>query len=148
MSQSELPRPLVVLGLAGLAPQAFCLALAMMGGSLHWVGLAAGCFYAALILSFLGGMWWMAGLMAGERRSSVYALAVAPSLMGWIALLPWVFAWRWPGPSLIALGLLLLVSPLADAALSRSIALPAGWLRLRIIMAVGLGLLTLALTAV
>lgn len=148
MSRSDLPRPLVALGLAGLAPQAFCLLLAMMGGSLHWVGLAAGCFYAALILSFLGGMWWMAGLMAGERDEAIYVLAVAPSLAGWAALLPWVFAWRWPGPSLAALGLLILLSPLVDIAISRRIAMPAGWLRLRAIMAGGLGLLTLALAVV
>ena len=138
---------MVWLGLAGLLPQALCLALALMSGPYHWVGLAAGCFYAAIILSFLGGMWWMAGVMAGERQSWIYMLAVIPSLAGWFALLPWVFGWEWPGPSLVLLGVLLLISPLADVAIGRLFAPPLGWLKLRMAMAGGLGLLTLALVA-
>lgn len=148
MPQSELPRPLVVLGLAGIAPQALCLGMALLGGPFHWVAIAAGCFYAALILSFLGGLWWMAGLLAGDRRAAPYVLAVVPSLAAWAALLPWAFGWRWPGPSLGVLGLLLLLSPLADLMLARSIAVHRSWLSLRVTMASGLGLLSLALAVV
>lgn len=140
-----LPRPLVWLGLAGILPQALCLATALLSEPWRWVALAAGCFYAALILSFLGGLWWMAGLLAGERRGWIYGLSVVPSLAGWAALLPWLLGWPWPGPSLAALGLILLASPLADALIARTIAFPAGWLRLRVMMAGGLGLLTLGL---
>ena len=143
-----LPRPLVVLGLAGLLPQAVCLMMAVQDGPSHWFAIAAACCYAAVILSFLGGMWWMAGALTGLREPWVYGMAVVPSLAGWAALLPWCVGWTWPGPSLAALGLLLLVSPLADAALVSRVALPAGWLRLRSTMAGGLGLLTLAIAAV
>ena len=143
-----LPRPLVWLGLAGVVPQAPCLAAALLSEPWRWVALAAGCFYAGLILSFLGGLWWMAGLLAGERRSWIHGLAVVPSLAGWAALLPWLLGWPWPGPSLVVLGLLLLASPLADGVIARAIAFPAGWLRLRTAMAGGLGLLTLGLSAV
>ena len=147
MERSALPRPPVWLGLAGLLPQAACLTLALMPGPYRWAGLAAGCFYAAIILSFLGGMWWMAALGSRERSFGIYGVAVIASLAGWLALLPWVFGWAWPAPSLTALGVLLLLSPLADLMIARDIAPPPGWLRLRIIMAGGLGLLTLALAA-
>ncbi len=148
MFSTRLPRPLVFLGLAGCAPQAICLALVLLSGPYQWVGLAAGCFYAAIILSFLGGLWWMAALLAGQTKAWIYILAIFPSLAGWLALLPWVFGLSWPGPSLIALGLILLVSPLVDIVFSRHIAVPSGWLRLRVIMATGLGGLTLAISLV
>lgn len=147
MTRSALPRPLVLLGLSGWVPQAACLGLVMLSEPLGWTAMAAGCFYAAVILSFLGGMWWMAGLLDGERRAWIYLLAVTPSLASWGALLPWVAGWPWPGPSLVVLGLLLLASPMADAVIARHIAFPHGWLRLRAIMAAGLGSLTLALAA-
>jgi hypothetical protein len=142
-----LPRPLVLLGLAGLAPQAVCLVLAAQGEN-HYFAIAAGCCYAAIILSFLGGLWWMAGLLAGRQQAWIYGVAVLPSLAGWAALLPWCVGWRWPGPSLVGLGLALLLSPLADAALARRMAMPSGWLMLRGLMAGGLGLLTLMIAAV
>ena len=145
---ASLPRSLVAFGLLGMAPQAICLGFAMQGGADHWFALAAGCCYAAIILSFLGGLWWMAGLLGGVRAGWVYGLAVVPSLIGWAALLPWCVGWRWPGPSLAVLGLTLLASPLVEVVLSRRVALPAGWLGLRSVMAIGLGVMTLLLAAV
>ncbi len=143
----QLPRPLIYFGLAGLLPQAVCLVLACGDGESHWFALAAGCCYAAIILSFLGGLWWMAALLAGLREPWIYGLAVMPSLAGWAALLPWCIGWRWPGPSLVALGLVLLASPLVDILLARRMSMPPGWLRLRGILACGLGGLTLAIAA-
>ena len=134
-----LPRPLIAFGLAGLLPQLICLTLVYHGGPERWVALAAACFYAAIMLSFLGGLWWMAGLLSGLRASWVYGLAVLPSLIGFAALLPWGWGWNWPGPSLVALALALFASPLVDRALARHMALPSSWLRLRVIMAGGLG---------
>ncbi len=147
MNQSRLSRPLVFLGLAGWAPQAICLLMALRPGAYQDAALSAGCLYAAIILSFLGGLWWMAGLLTQEKRAWLYLLAVAPSLGGWAAVLPLAFGGIWPGPSLIALGLMLLASPLADLLIARHIVFPAGWLRLRLAMATGLGLLTLVLAA-
>lgn len=143
----SLPRPLIAFGLAGLLPQLICLALVYHGGPERWVALAAACFYAAIMLSFLGGLWWMAGLLSGQRASWVYGLAVMPSLIGFAALLPWGWGWNWPGPSLVALALTLLASPLVDRALARHMALPSSWLRLRVMMAGGLGILTLLIAA-
>ena len=142
-----LPRPPVVLGLGGLLPQAICLVLVVHGGPERWIALAAACFYAALILSFLGGLWWMAGLLSGQRELWVYGVASVPSLIGLAALLPWSVGWDWPGPSLVALALALLASPLVDRVLARHVDFPAGWLRLRVMMTTGLGLLTLLIAA-
>lgn len=147
VSRSTLPPAVTVLGLAGWLPQALCIWAVVDKGPYQWTAKAAGCFYAALILSFLGGLWWMAGLLGGVRKSGLYVVAVLPSLAAWAALLPWSEGWHWPGPSLVALGLLLLASPLVDRKLSGDVSLPQGWLRLRMWMAGGLGILTLALAA-
>lgn len=148
MPKTFLPRPLVAFTLAGLLPQAICLALVLQGGPERWFATAAACFYAAIILSFLGGLWWMTGMLGGVRAGWVYALAVMPSLIGFAALLPWSLGWRWPGPSLVVLALALLASPLVDFTLARHVAFPSGWLRLRVIVASGLGLMTLLIAAV
>jgi hypothetical protein len=113
----------------------------------RWLAIAGACFYVAVILSFLGGLWWMAAMLSGLRQAGVYLIAVVPSLAAWMALLPWAAGWSWPGPSLVWLGLLVLASPLVDRALARQIDFPAGWLKLRVAMASGLGLLTLAIAA-
>lgn len=147
MQKISLPRPLVALSLAGLLPQAICVVLVFQDGPERWFATAAACFYAAIILSFLGGMWWMAGLLGGVRAGWVYGLAVLPSLIGFAALLPWCLGWSWPGPSLVVLALALLVSPLGDRALARHVSLPDGWLRLRVLIASGLGLMTLLIAA-
>lgn len=142
---ARLPRSFVLLGLSGIAPQAICLALVVHGGPERWIALAAGCAYAAVILSFLGGLWWMAALLAGRTEPGIMALAVLPSLFAWATFLPWCFGATWPGPSLVGLAVVLLASPLADRHLARTISFPAGWLRLRVAMATGLGVLTLAM---
>lgn len=144
MTVQALPRPVTVLGLAGILPQLLCLLVMLALPDWRWVALAAACFYAALILSFLGGLWWMLALLRGEREWESYLLAVVPSLAGWAALLPWCLGLTWPGPSLALLGCALLASPLVDRRLGRRMALPAGWLRLRVMMASGLGLTSVA----
>ena len=147
MPAQPLPRPLIWFGLAGLLPQALFLALVVSDSSLRWIALAAACFYAALIFSFLGGMWWMAAALSGLRSPRFYAVAVLPSLFALAALLPWCLGWNWPGPSLAALGIALMASVLVDRALAEHLAFPAGWLRLRAAMSGGLGLLTLLIVA-
>lgn len=145
MSLSRLPRPLLLLGPAGFAPQALCLWLALASEPYRWAALAAGCLYAAVILSFLGGLWWMAALLGGLRSGWIYGAAVAPSLIGWASLLPWIAGWAWPAPSLVVLAATIAATPLVDRDLARRVSLPDGWLRLRAILAMGLGGLTLAL---
>ena len=143
---NALPRPARWLGLLGLAPQAAAV-LAARDAQWHWAGIAAGCLYAALIFSFLGGVWWAQALLRRTPTWRDHLLAIAPSLIAFAAVLPWCFGWRWPGPSLVVLALCLLASPLVDVLLGKSQSLPDGWLRLRVMLSTGLGLLTLTLAA-
>lgn len=147
MSISRLPRPASYLGLAGILPQAACVVSGYVDPAARWETGAAGCFYAALILSFLGGIWWSNALSAGERRPWPYVVAVLPSLIAWAALMPWFQGLEWPGPSLLVLGACLIASPAVDWLLTRraTVPSPAGWLTLRCILSLGLGLSTILL---
>lgn len=144
---APLPRFARLLGLSGLLPQMLCLALALADpgmAELEAAGLA-GLFYAALILSFLGGLWWMAAALGGMARPGPYLLAVLPSLAGWAILLAQAFGLLALPAGLALLALCLLASPLADRHLARSLPVPPGWIALRWAMASGLGGLTLLL---
>ena len=55
MRHTKLPRAAINFGLADLLPQAICLLLIVRGGLEARFALPAACFYAAIILSFLGG---------------------------------------------------------------------------------------------
>lgn len=136
------------LGFAGLLPQFGCAAAVWFGPEeWRWTALAIGWAYAALILSFLGGMWW--GLAAASpdqaRRAPawIWIAAVSPSLFALVTYVPWVIGERWPGPSLVILAIAILVSPLVDM---RLVTLrPAWWMALRVPLSLGLGAATLAL---
>ena len=100
-----------------------------------------------LIFSFLGGVWWGMAIATPSAPKWAYAAAVMPSLIGFAAYLPWIFGWTWPGPQLVVISLALLLSPLVDLQLARTIALPKGWLGLRRTLSLGLGSLTAILAA-
>lgn len=148
MSIRTLPRPVVILGLAGILPQIASLAVVLLWPEWRWVALVAACFYAALIFSFLGGLWWMQALLRDERRWWPYLLSIVPSLLGWTALMPWCLGWTWPGPAMALLGLAVLLSPLVDRKLAAALPVPPAWLQLRAMMATGLGMLTVALALI
>jgi hypothetical protein len=135
----DLPPAVRLLGLSGILPQLACIGYALVFEA-SFAG-QAGLAYAAVILSFLGGLWWMAALLSDLRDPTPYVVAVLPSLIGWGAML-------WPAGGLWLVALCLLASPLVDLSLARRIALPKGWLRLRWQMASGLGLTTLTLATV
>ena len=136
------------LGLAGLVPQLACLA-ALIAGPDEWrfAALAIAWGYAALIFSFLGGLWW--GIAATRLHSAqrvpdwLWLAAVAPSLIAFATYLPWVFAAQWPQPSLIVLGAGLIGSLTIDCAIAHLT--PPWWLRLRVLLSLGLGLATLGI---
>lgn len=135
-----------VLGFAGLLPQLACLLAAWFGGpEWRYSALAIGWAYAALIFSFLGGMWW--GLAAGAQARGaavphwLWIAAVVPSLLALATIIPWLIGQPWPGPSLMLLGIGIAVSPLlVDRHLSALT--PEWWMGLRWILSIGLGTLS------
>lgn len=127
------------MGLSGILPQLACIGLALSYDAVF--AAEAGLAYAAIILSFLGGMWWIQGLLAGSRSKAVYVIAVLPSLIGWGAMLL-------PSGGLVVVALCLLASPLVDRNLLRLSTLPEGWISLRWQMASGLGLASIVLALI
>ncbi|MBB4860715.1 hypothetical protein HNO88_004060 [Novosphingobium chloroacetimidivorans] len=139
----------MALGLAGLLPQAACVAVLAVGPEpWHFSALSLGYAYPALILSFLGGMWW--GLAAGKAAPTppwIWFAAVAPSLIALATAIPWAVGAGWPGPSLVVLAVALLASLLIDRQLSIHGLAPAWWMSLRKPLSLGLSALTLAVAA-
>lgn len=130
------------LGYAGLLPQAFAVFLLLDGGGMRWIASAGGFGYAAIIFSFLGGLWWAMAMLNPAAPRWIYAAAITPSLIALLTFLPWTWGWDWPGPSLMILAAGLIVSPLIDRQIAQHIDLPDGWMRLRWHLSLGLGGMT------
>lgn len=130
------------LGYAGLLPQAFAVALLLDGGGMRWIASAGGFGYAALIFSFLGGIWWALAMLNPAAPRWIFAAAVAPSLIALATFLPWTWGWEWPGPSLVILAACLVCSPLVDHRIAQDVELPKDWLRMRILLSLGIGIFT------
>ena len=85
----KLPPVAVVLGIAGLLPFIGCGLGAISGSQRADVMLSALIGYAAVILSFLGGVHW--GFALGEvppRQPRLrLGLSVVPALIGWVAVI-------------------------------------------------------------
>jgi Protein of unknown function (DUF3429) len=135
------------LGLAGLLPMAALLGL-VLGGGVQWRfgALALGWFYAALIFSFLGGLWWgLAAAQPGRAPAWLWLVSIVPSLAALATLAPWLIGEPWPGPSLIWLGTLILLSPLVDRRIDALGLAPPWWLTLRLLLSGGLGAMAIAM---
>lgn len=141
-----LPRLAFGLGYAGLMPQIAALGLILAGGpEWRFMAFSAAFAYAALIYSFLGGVWW--GLSARSPADAprwIWIVSVLPSLIALACAWPWAVGGDWPGPSLVVLGVAIMSSILVDLALARAGLTPARWLSLRLPLSMGLGVLTLA----
>ena len=136
------------LGLAGLIPQA-ALAIIVVAGPSSASPLASGLalFYAALILSFIGGAWWgLVSRSSAPVRGSVWLAAVAPSLIAFAAIGAWAIG-RSPGFSLALTGTALIGALGFDHKLAANGLCPIGWLRLRTPLSLGLGGLTLLIAS-
>lgn len=134
------------LGLAGLLPQMAVVAVVLSGNAgWRFSALSLGYAYAALILSFLGGLWWGLGAAAARPPEWLWVAAIAPSLVALSSAVPWALGEPWPGPSLAILGLALIAALPVDLALSRRGLAPPWWLALRLPLSLGLSGLTLVL---
>lgn len=132
-----------LLGFAGLVPPiAVVAALVLLPPDVAFPATALGYAYAALILSFLGGLWW--GLAAAKAGPGwVYVAAIVPSLFALATAIPWAIGLAWPGPSLAALGLAIFGSLIVDRRLVSLAIAPAWWMTLRLPLSAALGTLTL-----
>lgn len=147
MNKSSLPGIAVALGLAGLLPQLAALWMTVHEPT-HYVGLAAGYFYAALILSFLGGIWWGIASSRPDAPGWLYVAAVIPSLVAFASGIPWMNGSTWPGPSLGWLGVAMVATAVVDWRLFRLGLIDDRLFKLRVGLSLLLGVLTLALAAV
>ena len=129
------------LGLAGLLPMAALLLTVLFGGDQWRFGaLALGWLYAALIFSFLGGLWWgLAAAAQGSAPGWLWSVSVVPSLAALASILPWLAGGSWPGPSLVLIGLALFISPLVDRRIAAAGLAPPWWMTLRLMLSMGLG---------
>jgi hypothetical protein len=73
----------IVLGLMGIAPQLAMLAVFEVSPDTSATVKQLSALYATIILSFLGGLWWMSALLARRQTWGPSVLAVLPSLVGW-----------------------------------------------------------------
>lgn len=142
---TRLPRIVVVLGNAGLLPQVALFLVALASPDWSGFALVAGFGYAALVFTFLGGVWWGLALLQPQASLWVYAAGVVPALVALAAFLAWSAGAVDLYVVLALVGAGLLASPLADRRIARGMPLPRGWLALRVRLSAGLGSLTLAL---
>ncbi len=143
------PRLARALGAAGLLPQiSVILVLLEHNNELRFSALAMGYAYAALILSFLGGLWWGLAAKAHAAPGWLWIAAVIPSLVALASAVPWATGEPWPGPSLYILGGALIASLAIDWLLVRAGIAPPWWMGLRLPLSLGLGGLTLLAAAI
>lgn len=134
-----------LLGFAGLLQQFAFVGLQIARPDPGWSMLAFA--YAALILSFLGGIWW--GVAAARRAgdATLVAVAVIPTLVAMALLIAGLtrLSLRWP---LVLLGGAIMLTLPVDRWLTRRGDVPADWMRLRMPLSFGLGALTILAGAV
>ncbi len=146
---SSLPPLARYLGYAGLLPQLIILLLLASGSpEYRFTALSLGYAYAAVIFSFVGGLWWGLAAASGRAPAWVWVAAVAPSLIAVGSAIPWATGGDWPGPSLWLLGAALVASLLVDWRLERLGLTPRLWMALRSPLSIGLGAMTLAIAAI
>ena len=93
-----IPPYAAILGYSGVIPFATAAALVTLGSAgMRQVALDGFLIYAAVILSFLGGIRWGAASTAANDPSSSLAFSILPSL--WAALFLW-----WPTDEVAAMG--------------------------------------------
>jgi Protein of unknown function (DUF3429) len=114
------------LGYAGLLPFVFGALLAwLVHPEVHPFVLSSLAAYAALIVSFLGGIHWGLGLLRREAGSARFVWGIAPMLLAWLGLLM-------PSDAgLTVQGVLLIVCYLVDRRIYPELGLQA-WLPLRL----------------
>ena len=88
MNERSIPRVALILGLAGLIPFVASATLSLSNDTSEF-GLRALATYAAVILSFLGGVRWGVLLIESDRfeHYGPAVVSVLPSILAWLSLL-------------------------------------------------------------
>ncbi len=142
-NQNPLSQSALFLGIAGLLPQVAACVLAFTRVDFGIYALVSGFAYSALIFSFIGGVWWGQALVVPTRQAWIFVVSVCPSLISWFAALALFSNLKWWPFAIGAVAIGLLLSPLVDLQISKVLAQPRGWMKLRLILSMGLGCLTL-----
>lgn len=136
--KAKIPSPFLTLGLAGLIPFVLCLAGIVLGDATiaHWAKIAL-VGYAAVILSFLGGIKWGASLKErnGQKQWSALLSGTVPALIGWSALL--VNSYMGLGLLIVGFGLQYFL----DIASVNAGQAPKWYARLRLLLTLSVGFL-------
>jgi hypothetical protein len=131
VSEDRIPPAALVLGLGGLIPFIACGATVAFDFGLPIIDDPARALlaYAAVILSFLGGVRWGFALRMGDAglQARSLALSVAPSIAAWLTLLAPVMM------GLVTMPLMFLLMGLADRRLP-DVGAPAWYARLRTLL--------------
>ena len=147
LAQNPISKEVRLLGLAGLLPQmAACIVVLTYKEFTVWA-LVSGFAYAALIFSFVGGVWWGQALQAPKWHPWIFLASVIPSLISWAAALLLFSDLKWWSYATAAIAIGLMVSPLFDLQIGKVLPQPKGWIRLRWTLSIGLGILTLVLAS-
>lgn len=143
----QLPPLALLLGFAGLLPQmAMLLIVLCVSGDYATIAGIVGHAYAALIFSFLGGVWWGVGINRSEDYPEwIWLAAVIPTLLALVGTGPCILGNAWLGPWLMVLGGAISASILIDNRLVALGVMPRPWLTLRTLLSLGLGGLTFLL---
>lgn len=146
---ARVPMPAVVLGAAGLLPLILALFVRLGAGVYPATPLPAliGSFaliYSALILSFLGGIWWgmAASRASDEQMPRLIGIAIMPPL---VAMLLLGLMFVQPVVASVLLGVVIVATLVVDRKLQHIGLAPAWWMKLRLPLSLGLGVLTIGL---
>jgi len=139
MTEAPVGRTANILGYMGVLPQLAAVGWVALGNTEAVVIATA---YPLLILSFLGGTWWGLAMRDSAPHDEWMIVGVLPSLialaLGVAAILSGGSPW-----SLVAIGVVILLTLPVDRALANGGLAPTGWMALRIPLSAALGGLTI-----
>lgn len=128
-----IPLPAIILGSAGVVPLALGVIMAAVTPDVFGLPLIRiAIVYAAVILSFLGGMYWG---MASSALVARPGASEPPGILGWSvvpALLGWIAAFLPPPVGASALAVMFIAVLLLDRRCVLLRYVPGWWMRLRI----------------
>lgn len=128
---SKTPPIVLFYGLAGLIPFLAAPVATLVWPDFRWQFTESLLWWAAIILSFLGGARWGAAVQASQPAPGLIGLAMLPSIIGWLILL---VPAKYRVAQLLALAAALLIHLIWDW---RARGLPGWYGRLRMLLTAG-----------